>query len=60
MNWALFLGVPFTILNGKLAISGAQETATFVEVFEKIAGGELDAWKKFSLILWKLDNFEIK
>lgn len=36
-------GVPFTLLNGKLAISGAQETATFVEVFTKIANGELKA-----------------
>lgn len=34
-------GVPFTILNGKLAISGAQETETFLEVFEKIGRGEL-------------------
>lgn len=34
-------GVPFTIINGKLAISGAQEEATFVEVFEKLASGEL-------------------
>ncbi|ORY75665.1 thioredoxin-like protein [Leucosporidium creatinivorum] len=36
-------GVPFTILNGKLGISGAQETETFYEVFEKIAKGELEA-----------------
>lgn len=34
-------GVPFTIINGKLAISGAQEEATFVEVFEKLVSGEL-------------------
>lgn len=30
-------------LTGKLAISGAQETETFYEVFEKIAKGELKA-----------------
>jgi predicted DsbA family dithiol-disulfide isomerase len=36
-------GVPFTILNGKLGISGAQETETFYEVFEKLAKGELKA-----------------
>ncbi|KAK4054898.1 hypothetical protein OIV83_000822 [Microbotryomycetes sp. JL201] len=36
-------GVPFTILNGKLAISGAQETDTFEQVFEQIASGELKA-----------------
>lgn len=34
-------GVPFTILNGKVAVSGAQETSTFYEIFEKIARGEL-------------------
>lgn len=34
-------GVPFTILGGKLAISGAQETDTFYRVFEQIASGEL-------------------
>ena len=34
-------GVPFTIINSKLAISGAQEEATFVEVFEKLILGEL-------------------
>ncbi|TKA54683.1 hypothetical protein B0A53_03090 [Rhodotorula sp. CCFEE 5036] len=36
-------GVPFTIINDKLAISGAQETETFLEVFKKIAKGELEA-----------------
>ncbi|POY71436.1 hypothetical protein BMF94_5749 [Rhodotorula taiwanensis] len=36
-------GVPFTIINDKLAVSGAQETETFYEVFKKIANGELDA-----------------
>ncbi|BGP36812.1 hypothetical protein JCM10450v2_000705 [Rhodotorula kratochvilovae] len=36
-------GVPFTIINDKLGISGAQEVETFVEVFEKIAKGEIEA-----------------
>ncbi|KPV78537.1 uncharacterized protein RHOBADRAFT_49187 [Rhodotorula graminis WP1] len=36
-------GVPFTIVNDKYGISGAQETETFMEVFEKIAKGELEA-----------------
>ncbi|TNY21085.1 thioredoxin-like protein [Rhodotorula diobovata] len=36
-------GVPFTIINDKYGISGAQETETFVEVFEKLAKGELEA-----------------
>ncbi|SGY35017.1 BQ5605_C002g01715 [Microbotryum silenes-dioicae] len=34
-------GVPFTIINDKLAISGAQETDTFLDVFKRIASGEL-------------------
>ncbi|SCV68411.1 BQ2448_532 [Microbotryum intermedium] len=37
-------GVPFTIVNGqanKLAISGAQETDAFLDVFKRIASGEL-------------------
>lgn len=36
-------GVPFTIIDGKFGISGAQETETFYEVFEKLAKGELSA-----------------
>ncbi|GAA5869747.1 hypothetical protein JCM1840_000579 [Sporobolomyces johnsonii] len=36
-------GVPFTIINDKLAISGAQEEETFLEVFRKLARGELEA-----------------
>ncbi|GAA5835399.1 hypothetical protein JCM3766R1_004775 [Sporobolomyces carnicolor] len=36
-------GVPFSIINDKLAISGAQEEDTFLEVFRKIAKGELQA-----------------
>ncbi|GAA5922597.1 hypothetical protein JCM1841_006747, partial [Sporobolomyces salmonicolor] len=36
-------GVPFTIINDKLAISGAQEEETFLEVFRKLAKGELEA-----------------
>ncbi|GAA5828482.1 hypothetical protein JCM5353_002690 [Sporobolomyces roseus] len=36
-------GVPFTIINDKLAISGAQEEDTFLSVFRKIAKGELEA-----------------
>jgi predicted DsbA family dithiol-disulfide isomerase len=34
-------GVPFTIFGGKLAISGAQETEAFYDVFLQIASGEL-------------------
>ncbi|GAA6001704.1 hypothetical protein JCM10207_002275 [Rhodosporidiobolus poonsookiae] len=34
-------GVPFTIINQQFGISGAQETETFVEVFRKIANGEI-------------------
>ncbi|GAA5988570.1 hypothetical protein JCM5350_004457 [Sporobolomyces pararoseus] len=36
-------GVPFTIINDKLAISGAQEEDTFLEVFRQLAKGELKA-----------------
>ncbi|GJN91697.1 hypothetical protein Rhopal_004720-T1 [Rhodotorula paludigena] len=36
-------GVPFTIINGQLGVSGAQEVDTFVKVFEQIASGELEA-----------------
>ncbi|KAK4058042.1 hypothetical protein OIO90_000781 [Microbotryomycetes sp. JL221] len=36
-------GVPFFILNDKLAISGAQETETFEKVFDQIASGDLKA-----------------
>ncbi|KAI5474400.1 protein disulfide oxidoreductase [Pseudohyphozyma bogoriensis] len=36
-------GVPFTIINDKLGISGAQETDTFLDVFKRIASGELKA-----------------
>ncbi|GAA6058725.1 hypothetical protein JCM10212_003413 [Sporobolomyces blumeae] len=36
-------GVPFTIINDKLAISGAQEEDTFLEVFRQLAKGELTA-----------------
>ncbi|GAA6020323.1 hypothetical protein JCM11491_005330 [Sporobolomyces phaffii] len=36
-------GVPFTIINDRLAISGAQEEDTFLEVFRKLAKGELEA-----------------
>lgn len=35
-------GVPFTIINDRLAISGAQESEAFFEVFKKIADGELE------------------
>ncbi|KAM0755769.1 thioredoxin-like protein [Meredithblackwellia eburnea MCA 4105] len=34
-------GVPFTVLNETWGISGAQETSTFLEIFKKIASGEL-------------------
>ncbi|KAK4704445.1 hypothetical protein P7C70_g1767, partial [Phenoliferia sp. Uapishka_3] len=34
-------GVPFTTLQNKWGISGAQETETFLEVFRKLASGEL-------------------
>ncbi|GAA5857168.1 hypothetical protein JCM8547_009350 [Rhodosporidiobolus lusitaniae] len=36
-------GVPFTIINQQFGVSGAQETETFVEVFKKLAKGELKA-----------------
>jgi len=34
-------GVPFVIIDGKYAVSGAQEPETFVEIFKKIANDEL-------------------
>jgi len=33
-------GVPFTVINGKYAVSGAQEPQAFVDIFKKIACGE--------------------
>ena len=33
-------GVPFTVINDKYAVSGAQEPAAFVDVFRKIACGQ--------------------
>lgn len=36
-------GVPFTIINDKFGISGAQETETFLEIFKKVAAGEIEA-----------------
>jgi predicted DsbA family dithiol-disulfide isomerase len=33
-------GVPFTVINNKYAVSGAQEPAAFTEIFKKIACGE--------------------
>lgn len=35
-------GVPFTIINDKFGISGAQEVDAFVEVFKQIADGRLE------------------
>ena len=32
-------GVPFSIINGKYAVSGAQEPAAFLDIFRKIACG---------------------
>ncbi|KAL7417058.1 thioredoxin-like protein [Mrakia frigida] len=36
-------GVPFTVVDGKYGISGAQESETFAEIFDKIAKGESPA-----------------
>lgn len=33
-------GVPFTVINNKYAVSGAQEPAAFTDIFKKIACGE--------------------
>lgn len=33
-------GVPFTVINGKYAVSGAQEPDAFVDIFRKIAHGQ--------------------
>lgn len=33
-------GVPFTVINGKYAVSGAQEPEAFLDIFKKIACGQ--------------------
>jgi predicted DsbA family dithiol-disulfide isomerase len=33
-------GVPFTVIDSKYAVSGAQDIETFAEIFGKLAKGE--------------------
>ena len=43
-------GVPFSVINGKYAVSGAQEPEAFLEIFRKIACGQCPCKKTASTI----------